>query len=94
MTEASNADPELASADATEASCVTDLSRLLKAGSTPLASSRPSLSVNVFDAFCESFRAFLSDEGGKPMRLLARYPKLNAHLERFFRSLIPSVLTG
>ena len=37
--------------------------------------------------FCESFRVFLSDEGVKPLRLPPRSPNLNAHLERFFRSL-------
>ena len=37
--------------------------------------------------FCESFRAFLSDEGVKPVRLPPRSPNFNAHLERFFRSL-------
>jgi putative transposase len=30
--------------------------------------------------FCESFRAFLSDEGVKPVRPLPRSPNLNAHL--------------
>ena len=37
--------------------------------------------------FCDSFRGFLSDEGVKPVRLPPRSPNLNAHLERFFRSL-------
>ena len=37
--------------------------------------------------FCESFRRYLSDQGVKPLRLPPRSPNLNAHLERFFRSL-------
>jgi putative transposase len=37
--------------------------------------------------FCASFRAFLSDEGVKSVRLPPRAPNLNAHLERFFGSL-------
>jgi transposase InsO family protein len=37
--------------------------------------------------FCASFRAFLSDEGVKSVRLPPRAPNLNSHLERFFGSL-------
>jgi putative transposase len=37
--------------------------------------------------FCESFRAFLVDEGIKPVRLPPRSPNMNAHMERFFGSL-------
>jgi putative transposase len=37
--------------------------------------------------FCESFRAFLGNEGVKPVRLPPRAPNMNAHLERFFGSL-------
>lgn len=37
--------------------------------------------------FCESFRAFLGNEGIKSVRLPPRSPNLNAHLERFFGSL-------
>ncbi len=37
--------------------------------------------------FCASFRAFLSDEGVKSVRLPPRAPNMNSHLERFFGSL-------
>ena len=37
--------------------------------------------------FCDSFRAFLLDEGVEPVRLPAKSPNLNAHLERFMRSI-------
>ena len=37
--------------------------------------------------FCESFRAFLSNEDLEPVRLPPRSPTMNAHLERFFGSL-------
>jgi transposase InsO family protein len=37
--------------------------------------------------FCESFRDFLDDEGVEPVRLPAKSPNLNAHLERFMRSI-------
>ena len=37
--------------------------------------------------FCESFRAFLVNEGIKPVRLPPRSPNMNALLERFFGSL-------
>ncbi len=37
--------------------------------------------------FCESFRAFLSNEDVEPVRLPPRSPNMNAHLERFFGSL-------
>ena len=37
--------------------------------------------------FCESFRAFLDDDGVEPVRLPAKSPNLNSYLERFFGSL-------
>jgi len=37
--------------------------------------------------FCESFRGFLDKEEIEPVRLPARSPNMNAHLERFFGSL-------
>ena len=37
--------------------------------------------------FCESFRDFLGNEGVSPVRLPAKSPNLNAHLERFMRSI-------
>jgi putative transposase len=37
--------------------------------------------------FSEAFRSFLSNEGVEPVRLPARSPNMNAHLERFFGSL-------
>jgi transposase InsO family protein len=37
--------------------------------------------------FCESFRGFLDDEGIEPVRLSAKSPNSNSHLERFFGSL-------
>ncbi len=37
--------------------------------------------------FCESFRGFLEDEGVEPVRLPAKSPNLNAHQERFMRSI-------
>lgn len=37
--------------------------------------------------FCEAFQQILKDEGVQPMLLPPRSPNLNAHLERFFRSL-------
>ena len=37
--------------------------------------------------FCSVFRSLLEDAGVKPVRLPARSPNLNAHLERFHRSL-------
>ena len=37
--------------------------------------------------FCTSFRAILREAGVKPVRLPPRSPHLNAHLERFMRSL-------
>jgi putative transposase len=37
--------------------------------------------------FSEAFRGMLSDAGVKPVRLPPRSPNLNAHLERFWRSL-------
>jgi hypothetical protein len=37
--------------------------------------------------FCESFRDFLGNEGVEPVRLPAKSPNLNAHLERFMRTI-------
>ncbi len=37
--------------------------------------------------FCAAFRQILSDAGTAPVRLPPRSPNLNAHLERFWRSL-------
>jgi transposase InsO family protein len=37
--------------------------------------------------FCSTFRSLLEDSGVNPVRLPARSPNLNAHLERFIRSL-------
>jgi transposase InsO family protein len=37
--------------------------------------------------FCDSFRQILQDAGTEPVLLPPRSPNLNAHLERFFRSL-------
>ena len=37
--------------------------------------------------FCEAFRFLLEDSGVKPVRLPARSPNLNAHLERYMLSL-------
>ena len=37
--------------------------------------------------FSEAYREFLKGEGVKPVRLPPRSPNLNAHLERYFRSL-------
>jgi transposase InsO family protein len=37
--------------------------------------------------FSQTFRAFLRNEGVKPVRLPPRAPNMNAHLERFFGSL-------
>ena len=37
--------------------------------------------------FCESFRTLLSNEAVESMPLPPRSPNMNAHLERFFRSL-------
>ena len=37
--------------------------------------------------FCQSFRDMLESAGVKPKRLPARSPNLNAHIERFMRSL-------
>ncbi len=37
--------------------------------------------------FCQAFRNILNDEGIEPVRLPARSPNLNSHLERFFGSL-------
>lgn len=37
--------------------------------------------------FCDSFRSLLDNEGVKPVRLPARSPDTNAHLERFMLSL-------
>ena len=37
--------------------------------------------------FCDSFRAFLRDEDVEPLQLPAKSPNLNAHLERFMRSI-------
>ncbi len=37
--------------------------------------------------FCQSFRDILSDEGAKPLLLPPRSPNLNAHCERFVRSI-------
>ena len=42
--------------------------------------------------FCPAFRSILHDEGVKPVRLPPRSPNLNAHLERYFRSLKSEVL--
>jgi transposase InsO family protein len=39
------------------------------------------------DKFCTAFRALLKKEGVEPVLLPARSPNLNAHLERFHRSL-------
>jgi transposase InsO family protein len=36
--------------------------------------------------FCQSFRAFLRNEGVTPVRLPPRTPDMNAHFERFFGS--------
>jgi transposase InsO family protein len=38
-------------------------------------------------AFCDSFRRTLREAGVKPVRLPPQSPNLNAHLERFWRSL-------
>jgi hypothetical protein len=38
-------------------------------------------------AFCDSFRRTLREAGVKPVRLPQQSPNLNAHLERFWRSL-------
>jgi len=37
--------------------------------------------------FCESFRGLLDDEGVEPVQLPAKSPNLNAHQERFMRSI-------
>ena len=37
--------------------------------------------------FCPAFRGFLKNEGVHPVRLPARSPNLNAHMERYFGSL-------
>jgi transposase InsO family protein len=37
--------------------------------------------------FCEAFRSILQEADVKPVKLPPRSPNLNAHLERFFRSL-------
>ena len=37
--------------------------------------------------FCEAFRVLLEDSGVTPVRLPARSPHLNAHLEQYMRSL-------
>ena len=37
--------------------------------------------------FCESFRGFLDNESVEPVRLPAKSPNLNAHQERFMRSI-------
>ena len=37
--------------------------------------------------FCESFRVFLQNEDVEPLRLPLKSPNLNAHLERFMRSI-------
>jgi putative transposase len=37
--------------------------------------------------FCPAFQAILGNEDIKPVRLPARSPNLNAHMERFHRSL-------
>ncbi len=37
--------------------------------------------------FCESFRGFLDDEGIESVRLPPKSPNLNAHLERFMKSI-------
>lgn len=37
--------------------------------------------------FCPVFRDFLKNEGMEPLRLPSRSPNLNAHLERFMRSI-------
>ena len=37
--------------------------------------------------FCESFRSFLDDEGVTAVQLPPKSPNLNAHLERFMRSI-------
>ena len=37
--------------------------------------------------FCEAFREILNNEGVKPLRLPARSPDLNSHIERFMRSI-------
>jgi len=42
--------------------------------------------------FCPSFRAFLKNEGIAPVRLPAESPDLNAHIERFHKSLKDEIL--
>ena len=37
--------------------------------------------------FCPAFREIVKDAGTKPVRLPPKSPNLNAHLERYFRSL-------
>ncbi len=37
--------------------------------------------------FCQGFREILKDEDVKPLRLPPRSPNLNAHIERFMRSI-------
>lgn len=37
--------------------------------------------------FCQSFRDFLADEGVEPVRLPPKCPNLNAHQERFMKSI-------
>ena len=37
--------------------------------------------------FCSTFRGIVKDAGIKPVRLPPKSPNLNAHLERYFRSL-------
>ncbi len=37
--------------------------------------------------FCESFREMLKDDGAQPLRLPPRSPNLNAHIERYMRSI-------
>ena len=43
--------------------------------------------------FCPAFRNILRDEGAEPLLLPPRSPNLNAHLERFMRSLKSEALS-
>ena len=43
--------------------------------------------------FCLAFRDFIKNEGTDPLRLPPRSPDLNAHIERFMRSLKPECLS-
>lgn len=43
--------------------------------------------------FCQSFRNILKDEGAEPLLLPPRSPNLNAHIERFMKSLKSEALS-